>query len=48
MYIKFDIKNESLEWHKKRLIFAKRVIQNNSDALVATHIKRKNENNSMC
>ena len=39
MHIKFDILNESLEWYKKRSIFAKGAIQNNSDALAATHIK---------
>ena len=33
MYIKFDIKNEKLEWYKKRSVFAKCVIQNNSNAL---------------
>ena len=42
MYIKFDIENESLEWYKKRSIFAKWAIQKNSDALAATHIKWKN------
>ena len=45
MHIKFGILNERLEWHKKRLIFAKWTIQNNSDALAATHIKWKNEKN---
>ena len=34
-----------LEWYKKRSIFVKWIIQNNSDALGATHMKRKNENN---
>ena len=29
------MKNERLEWHKKRFIFAKWAIQNNSDALAA-------------
>ena len=42
MYIKFDIYNERLEWYKKRSVFAKWAIQNNSDALAATHIKWKN------
>ena len=39
MHIKFDIKNESLEWYKKRSICAKWAMQNNSEALAATHIK---------
>ena len=42
MYIKFDIENESLEWYKKRSIFAKWAIQKNSDALATTHRKWKN------
>ena len=42
MHIKLDIKNERLEWYKKSSIFAKWAIQNNSDALAATHIKGKN------
>ena len=46
MYIKFDIKNEKLEWYKKRTLFAKWAVQNNSDALAAAHIKQKKENNS--
>ena len=36
---KIDIENERLELHKKRSLFAKWVIQNDSDALVAAHIK---------
>ena len=41
-YIKFDILNESLEWYKKRSIFAKWAMQNNSDALAAkTHKEKK-------
>ena len=43
MYIKFDIKNEMLEWYKKHSIFAKWVIQNNSDVLVANYRKSKNK-----
>ena len=39
IYIKFDIQNERLEGYEKRSIFAKWVIQNNSDALATTHIK---------
>ena len=39
MYIKFDIQNERLEGYKKRSIFAKSAIQNNLDALAATHVK---------
>ena len=31
----------------KHSIFAKRDIQSNSDTLAATHMKRKNENNSI-
>ena len=46
MYIQFVTSNERLEWYKKRSLFAKLSIQNNSDALAATHIKRKNENNT--
>ena len=34
--IKFRI---SLEWYKKRSVFAKLATQKNSDALAATHIK---------
>ena len=37
----FIFKMKYLEWYKKHLIFAKWVIQNNSDALTATHIKWK-------
>ena len=47
MYVKFDIKNEKVEWYQKRLIFAKWAIQNDSDALAATHKKGKNETNSI-
>ena len=39
MYIKFDIKNERLEWHKKHSLLAKLAVQNNADAIAATHIK---------
>ena len=46
MHIKLDIKNERLEWHKKLSLFAKWAAQNKSDALIATHIKGKNKNNS--
>ena len=46
MYVKFNTKNESLEWYKKRSIFAKWAILNNADALAATPIKWKNLNNS--
>ena len=35
-----------LEWCKKRSIFVKWAIQNNSDASAATHLKWKKENNS--
>ena len=42
MYIKLDIYNERLEQYEKRLVFAKQATWNNSDALVATHIKWKN------
>ena len=41
MYIKFDIQSEMLEWHKKHSIFDNWAIQNNLDALAATHIKLK-------
>ena len=41
MYVKFDSSNERLQWYKKRSIFAKWALQNNSDALAATHLKRK-------
>ena len=41
MYIKFDIYNEMLEWYKKRTIFAKRAVENNSNAIAATDIKWK-------
>ena len=47
MCIKLDILNEILEWYKKRSIFAEWEVQNNSDALAATHMKGKNENNSI-
>ena len=39
MNIKFDIKNEKLDWYKKGSLFAKWAIQNNSDTLAATHLK---------
>ena len=45
MHIKFDIKNEGLECYKKRSLFSRWVMQNNSDTLAATHLKLKNENN---
>ena len=41
MDIKFSIKNEWLQWYKKRSLFAKWAIQNNSDVLAVTHIKEK-------
>ena len=41
MYIKLDIQNEKLERYKKRSVFAKWPIQNNSNALAATHMKSK-------
>ena len=34
--------------HKKRSMYAEWAIQNNSNELVATHTKLKNENNSTC
>ena len=40
--MKFNIENERLEWYKKRVLFAKWAIQNNSDALEAAHINWKN------
>ena len=46
MYIKFDIENERLEWYKKRSIFAKWAIQNNSYALAATHTEMPTFKNS--
>ena len=46
MSIKFEIWNESLECYKKHSLFAKCAIQNNSDALAATHLKWKNYNDS--
>ena len=33
MYIKLNTQNERLEWYKKRSLFAKWAMQNNSDAL---------------
>ena len=39
MHIKFDISNEKLDWYKKLSIFAKWPMQNDSEALAATHIK---------
>ena len=39
MHIKFNNSNKRLEWYKKRSLFAKWAIQNNSDALAAAHIK---------
>ena len=41
MHIKFDISNKKLEWRKKSSLFTKWAMQNNSDALAATHIKLK-------
>ena len=35
-----------LEWRKKRSIFAKWAIQNNSHTIAFRHLKRKNENDS--
>ena len=46
MYIKLDIWNERLKWYKKRSIFAKWAIQNNSDAFATTHGKWKRLINS--
>ena len=46
MQIKLDIYYERLEWYKKRLLHAKWATQNNLDALIATHLKRKNQDNS--
>ena len=46
MRIKLNTSSESLEWHKKRSLFAKWAIQNNSDALATAHIKWENKNNS--
>ena len=43
MHTKFVIKNEKLEWYKKRSLFTKWVMQNKSDTLAATPL---NENNS--
>ena len=39
MHIKFNTQNKRLEWYKKRSLFAKWAIQNNSDALAETHMK---------
>ena len=47
MHIKFDFENKGLEWYKNGSIFVKWDIQNNSDALVATQIKRKNEKSQL-
>ena len=47
MYIQFDIENERLEYYKKHLLLTKLTIQNYSDTLEATHLKRKNENNNL-
>ena len=47
MHINFDILNERLEWHKKRLIFAKWAIQNNSDALAITKITQLDKKNKI-
>ena len=47
MDIKFDTKEERLDWYKKRSLFAKWTIQNNFDALAVTDIKGKNSNNSI-
>ena len=47
MYINFVIKNERLEWYKRRSLFAYKATQNNSGTLVATLLKWKNENNSI-
>ena len=41
MLIKFAILNERLKWYKKRSLFAKWAIQNNSDTLAATRISEK-------
>ena len=41
MYIIFDVFYESLEWYRKRSLFAKWAKQNNSDALEATPINLK-------
>ena len=43
MYIKFNTKNERLEWYKKRSLSAKWAIQNNSDMIGATRLKNKIE-----
>ena len=39
MYVQLYIKNERLEWYKKRSLFSKWAIQNNSDTLEATLVK---------
>ena len=39
MYMKFNTQNKMLEWYKKRSLFDKEAIQNNSDALAAAHIQ---------
>ena len=46
MHIKFNIYNEIIEWYKKRLLFAYRATQNNSDAFGSTLLKPNNKNNS--
>ena len=43
MDIKFNLWKKRLKWYKKRSVLAKWALQNNSDALAATHIKWKNE-----
>ena len=47
MDIKIDIQSERLEWYKKRSLFSKLATLNNSDILADTHLKGKNENNSI-
>ena len=47
MYRTFGILNERLECYKRRSLFAKSAIQNNSDTLAITYLKWKNENNSI-
>ena len=45
MHIKLAMQSERLERYKKRSLFAYRATENSLDALAATLIKRKNENN---
>ena len=45
MYVKFDIENESLEWYKKRSLFAKWAMVNKLDTLAAAYLKLKNNEN---